>query len=177
MRETFSHNGKLDLACGDNKRPGFTGIDKYKTASTDVEFDLLEFPWPIASDSVDEINCANFFEHVPAKQRTAFMEEMHRVMKLGAKALFITPTHDRMLQDPTHEWPPIVQHSYLYWSQDWLKANKLMHGPYVTTANFGLTVQYHLDADILKDESINKDFAIYHYNNATTDLIATLIKT
>lgn len=176
MKEVMIHNGRLDLACGNNKLPGFTGVDKYKTDSTDLEFDLLNFPWPIADDSVREVNCSNFFEHVPAKLRNAFMEELYRVMPLGSKAVFTTPTHDRMLQDPTHEWPPIVPNSYLYWNQDWLKANKLMHGPYVTRANFSATYQYRLSDSILKISTIDKAFAVNHYNNATTDLIVTLIK-
>ena len=181
----LQHNGKLDLGCGDSKRPGFTGVDKFKTDSTDLLFDLLVFPWPIASGSTDEIHCANFFEHVPAKLRTSFMEEVHRVMKAGSKAVFITPMFDRMFQDPTHEWPPIVPNSYLYWNQEWLKQNKLMHGSYVTSADFFMTFGYAVHPDFAKSEDEDGDddeaeekqrFALLHYNNAISDLFTTLIK-
>ena len=35
---------RLDLACGDNKREGYFGVDKYKTASTDKVVDLMKYP-------------------------------------------------------------------------------------------------------------------------------------
>lgn len=56
---------KIDLACGDNKREDYIGIDKIKTASTDYVWDLEVFPWPIESDSVEEINCSHYIEHIP----------------------------------------------------------------------------------------------------------------
>lgn len=56
---------KLDLACGDNKREGFKGIDVAKTSSVDYVVDLQSFPWPIESESVEEINCSHYIEHIP----------------------------------------------------------------------------------------------------------------
>ena len=95
----ITHSGKIDLACGQNKREGFFGIDKYKTDATDAEIDLMQFPWPIETDSVDEVHCSMFLEHIPKDKRKPFMEEVHRVLKKGAKATFITPMGDRHMQD------------------------------------------------------------------------------
>lgn len=172
----IEHSGKLDLGCGDNKREGFFGIDKFKTASTDAELDLLQFPWPIESESVSEIHCSQFLEHVPAPLRKPFIEEVHRVLKVGGTAQIITPMGDRMLQDPTHQWPPIVPGSYLYFNQDWLTQNKLMHGEYVTTADFDYTYGYGLDQMVAARNAEFQQFAIKHYNNSAADLYVTLTK-
>jgi len=55
---------RLDLACGNNKREGFKGIDIIKTNSTDYIMDLQQFPWDIESESVEELNCSHYIEHI-----------------------------------------------------------------------------------------------------------------
>lgn len=172
----IKHNGKVDLGCGNNKREGFTGIDKYKTESTDVEIDLFQFPWPIESNTVDEVNCSHFFEHVPAKMRTKFMEEVYRIMKVGATAQFVTPMGDRAMQDFNHEMPPIVPGSYLYWNKNWLVQNKLEHGEYVTTANFDYTYGFALHPNVAARNAEFQAYATQYYVNAATDLFVTLTK-
>ena len=172
----IAHTGKLDLACGNNKREGFFGIDKFKTESTDANFDLLQFPWPIESDSVEEVHCSNFLEHVPAAQRKPFMEELHRVLKVGKSAQIITPMGDRMCQDPTHQWPPIVPGSYLYFNQQWLIDNKLMHGDYITKADFDYSYGYALHPQVGVRNAEYQQYAIQFYNNAASDLYVTVVK-
>lgn len=53
---------RLDLAAGQNPRPGFQGVDLF---TGDVRVDLLSFPWPWADASVDEAVCSHFVEHIP----------------------------------------------------------------------------------------------------------------
>lgn len=55
---------KLDLACGDNKREGYKGIDVAKTDSVDYVADLQQYPWPIESESAEEVNCSHYIEHI-----------------------------------------------------------------------------------------------------------------
>jgi len=55
---------RLDLACGDNKREGFIGIDVAETEFVDHVLDLQVFPWPIESESAEEINCSHYIEHI-----------------------------------------------------------------------------------------------------------------
>lgn len=55
---------KIDLACGDNKREGFFGIDIADIDSVDFVWDLNKYPWPIESNSVEELNCSHYIEHV-----------------------------------------------------------------------------------------------------------------
>lgn len=59
---------RLDLACGQRCKEGFEGLDLYAPAARKV--DLLKFPWPIESDSVDELHCSHFVEHIPARDLT-----------------------------------------------------------------------------------------------------------
>src|ERR1051326_1205179 len=129
---------KLDLGCGDSRREGFTGVDKFKTPSVDIIHDLFKFPWPFKANSVEEVWCSHFFEHVPKDKRAPFMDELHRVMQVGGKATFITPYYKspRATQDFSHEWPPISEESYLYFNKGWREVNKLTHGNYEMTCDF-----------------------------------------
>jgi len=56
---------KLNLACGDKKKEGFIGIDITETDSTDIIHDLNVYPWPFEDNSVDEIYCSHYIEHIP----------------------------------------------------------------------------------------------------------------
>lgn len=169
---------KLDLGCGDNKKEGFTGVDKFKTSSTDIVHDLLKFPWPFKDESVEEIHSSHFFEHIPQADRPKFMEEVHRILIPGGKASFITPYYKspRATQDFTHQWPPISEETYLYFNKAWREANKLTHGYYSMTCDFDFTYGYAIDgAWTLKSEEA-RGFAMRHYWNVISDLWVTLIK-
>ena len=167
---------KLDLGCGDNKREGFFGIDKYKTNSTDAELDLLSFPWPIADESITEIHCSHFFEHIPKNLRPKFMDEVYRILKKGGTALFICPMGNRMYQDYTHEWPPVLPESFLYFDKDWRTANKLLHGEYDIKSDFSFTYGYSLDQMVASRNLEFQQFALKFFQNAATDLYVTLVK-
>jgi predicted SAM-dependent methyltransferase len=54
---------KLDLACGQSPRDGFEGVDIYAGAQHQV--DLQEYPWPFEDESVLELNCSHYIEHIP----------------------------------------------------------------------------------------------------------------
>lgn len=169
---------KIDLASGDNKREGFYGIDKWKTATTDYEFDLLQYPWPIDDNCVDEINCSHFLEHIAGLDRPAFMDEVYRIMKVGAKAQFITPYYSssRSVQDFTHQWPPVCEGTYLYFNKGWREANKLTHGLYDVKSDFDFTYGYSMDSEVSSRNQEYQQFAIKHYINAAMDLFVTLVK-
>lgn len=55
---------KLDLGCGQNPKEGFDGVDLW-APDAKHKVDLFKFPWPFASDSVDEVHCSHFIEHIP----------------------------------------------------------------------------------------------------------------
>jgi hypothetical protein len=78
---------RLSLACGGNKPEGFMGVDIVKTSATDYVQDLLKFPWSqFADESVDEIECSNFVEHIPHGDSRhdpffQFFDEIYRILK------------------------------------------------------------------------------------------------
>lgn len=58
---------KLDLGCGQNPRDGFEGVDLF-APNVKHRVNLFQFPFPFESDSVDEIHCSHFVEHIPARE-------------------------------------------------------------------------------------------------------------
>ncbi|MFA7242402.1 MAG: methyltransferase domain-containing protein [Sulfuricellaceae bacterium] len=169
---------KLDIACGNRKQPGFIGVDKYETPSTDALVDLLVFPWPWKSESIDEVYCSHFFEHIPKEQRPVFMEELYRILKTGAKATIICPYggSNRAMQDFTHEWPPVFAESFLYFNKKWREENRLTHGPYAMTCDFDFRSGLDLEPNLVQCSKEDQALAIRHYINAARDLQITLFK-
>lgn len=167
---------KLDLGCGMNRQSGFTGVDNVKTEQVDIVHDLLTFPWPFETESVEEVFSSHFFEHVPAKLRFKFMDELYRVMVTGAKATFITPywSSMRAVQDPTHEWPPICEASYLYFNRGWREANKIGH--YMGKCDFDFSYGYFATEETKAKNQEAQQFSVGHYINAVNDLQVTLTK-
>lgn len=54
---------KLDLACGQSPRDGFEGVDIFPGAQHVV--DLQQYPWPFEDESVLDLNCSHYIEHIP----------------------------------------------------------------------------------------------------------------
>lgn len=169
---------RLDLGCGDNKMQDFFGIDKFKTDSSDFEFDLFEPNWPIADGTVDAIFSSHFFEHIPALKRPVFMDEVYRVLKVGAQATFIAPywSSMRAVQDFTHEWPPICEATFQYFNKGWRAVNKLRHGHYDMKCDFDFTYGYALDGGVFVRNPEWQQFALKHYIQAANDIHVTLTK-
>jgi SAM-dependent methyltransferase len=80
---------KLDIGCGNAKRPGFIGVDKLDLPGVDVTLDLLTETLPFDDDSVAAIYSAHFMEHVP--QPDHVLSEMGRVCADGALIEIWTP--------------------------------------------------------------------------------------
>ena len=128
---------KVNLACGNNLQKGFVGVDIIGKPETQAKIvhNLLTFPYPFKDNSVDEIFCSHFIEHLPHRDSFNdyffdFFNELYRIMKPGAKATFVAPyyTSMRAIQDPTHH-RSIGEATFLYVSKEWRKLNKLEHYP------------------------------------------------
>src|SRR6185369_2289998 len=117
---------RLDIACGKSKKQGFTGVDIWQGA--DIVVDLEKYPWPFEDNSVDEVYCSHYIEHVP--DLISFANELNRIMKVGAKAEIIAPYYSsiRAWQDPTH-LRAISENTFLYFNKKWRIINKLDHYP------------------------------------------------
>ena len=78
---------KYNLGCGNKKIDGYVNIDV--CGMPDVKCDLSRFPWPIESDSADEVFSEHFLEHVQDYELTVL--EMHRILKPNGILHFKVP--------------------------------------------------------------------------------------
>lgn len=167
---------KLDLACGQSPREGFTGVDIWSGA--EVSHDLLKFPWPFEDNSVDELHCSHFVEHIPHGSGGkdlffAFFDECWRILKPGGTMTVIAPNarSNRGFQDPTHQ-RYIVAETFAYLDEDWRKANKLDH--YDVLCNF----KGYANPTVLVEENARapevQNARYTHYWNTVLDWVAVL---
>lgn len=184
---------KLSLACGDRKPEGFKGVDIAKTDSTDYVQDLLTFPWTqFADNSVDEIECSHFIEHIPHGNGYndpffQFFDEIYRILKpaefdpanpnvpLKGFAVFVAPYYSsiRAWQDPTHQ-RAISEATFLYLNKQWRIDNKLDHYP--VSCNFDFNYGYLISQEWQSRNQETQSFATRNYTNAVTDIQAQIIK-
>lgn len=115
---------KLDFGCGPRKADGFEGVDQFAMPGVDHVLDVRG-AWPWADASVDEAFSSHFVEHLTQQERVHFFNELHRVLKPGAKASIVCPNWSsaRAYGDPTHRWPAISDWFFLYLNKDWRKVN------------------------------------------------------
>ena len=167
---------KLDLGCGLRKKPGFTGVDMSADCGADVVHDLRVAPWPFDDGSVDEVYCSHFLEHLDGAERIVFMQELHRVLKDGATAAIITPYWSSVgaVQDPTHQWPPVAEQSYLYFNAQ--ARRDMGMGHYEIRANFELSFGLAMDPKFKGKPEAEQAFAARHFLNVVQELHATLVK-
>lgn len=169
---------KLDLGCGQNKTPGFTGVDLY-APEVDVRLDLFKFPWPWKDGSVTEIVASHFLEHVPQALRWPFMSECWRILKEEGVMRIVVPNwkSERAYGDMTHEWPPVTTMFFFYLSKAWREANKLTYGAYDIRCNFESTAGPCAVSPAFASRTNEVQvFACTHYLESYGDMWCTLTK-
>lgn len=164
---------KYDLACGQNKQDGFIGVDQEKINGVDIVHDLVnDRPWPIASDSADELFCSHFVEHL--YDLCGFMDECYRILKDGGTMTLIHPyyTSVRAWQDPTHV-RGINEVTWYYFNAEWRAMQKLDHYPVVCDFEIEtITAAYNEPWNLKSEEA--RQFAMLHYFNVISDLTVIL---
>lgn len=123
---------KLNLGASDRRIDGYVSVDIATPA--DVVADLAK-PWPWADSSIDGIVAYDIIEHLPDRIHT--MNELHRVLKPGARAQIEVPDAMRgagFYQDPTHK-SPWVMNSFQYFEDRSYAHTRLAHA-YGITARF-----------------------------------------
>jgi len=134
---------KLDLACGQDCREGFEGVDRAQLPGVKHVWDLMRYPWPFEDNSVAEIFCSHYIEHIPMVDIDGqdallrFFDECYRILIPGGWMQVVTPNArcDRAFQDPTHR-RFIVQQTFAYLDANWRAAAKIDH--YNVKCNFGV---------------------------------------
>ena len=147
---------------------------KIKLNLHEAKHDLAKFPWPYKDESISELTCFHRFEYIPARLRIPFMEEIFRILDKGGQASFITTywTSPRSVQDPTCEWPPICEQSFLYFNKGWRATNQLKP----IKCDFDFTYGYQVDPETAARNQESQSFWLKHYLNTATDLQVMLTK-
>jgi len=171
---------KLDLGCGKNVIKSqdefpFVGVDCISFEGVSVVHDLRNTPWPWNDGEVDEVFSSHFVEHLTGTERIAFFNELYRVLKVGGKALIITPDWSNACAygDPTHQWPPMSSWYALYLNKAWRDVNA-PHVGYTCDFDWMHGVSWEEWLMTRSDES--KPFALQHYINTVRDIHVTLSK-
>ncbi len=167
---------RLDLGCGTRKREGHIGVDVRQFDGVDVVCDLGKDKWPWEDNSVDEVWCNQLVEHLHPPERIHFVNELHRVLKKGAKATIITPhwASNRAYGDLTHVWPPVCEWWYSYLKAEWRKVNAPHNDGY--TCDFEGAWGYVPNPKIQTRATEFQQWAMEFYKESAMDLVATITK-
>lgn len=122
---------KLDVGCGSKKRKGFVGMDVVPIEGVDIVHDMNLKPWPIESNSVEEIIFDDVLEH--SKDFLTILSEVYRVAKPECIVKIAVPhfSSDNMYTDPTHT-TFFSTRSFNYFD----KSLNHKHGFYLSDVNF-----------------------------------------
>jgi SAM-dependent methyltransferase len=98
----------LHLGCGRTIKAGWVNLDRVAGEGVDVVADLDrcgEQPLPFADDRFRLFQATHVLEHL--RDPLALMQELHRIAKPGARAVFHVPygSSDDAWSDPTHVRP------------------------------------------------------------------------
>lgn len=165
---------RLDIGCGEAKREGFIRVCHGKAPWADICRNLTD-PWPWAADSVEEIHCRRTIEYIDGPRRVPFMEEMFRVMKVGAKAAIFVPywSSVRAIQDPFLAFPPLCEQSFLHFNKEWREQNGVA---YPIKADFHLTAGHYVEPDLEARVVEYRAFVSKHWLNTAHEMQVVLTK-
>jgi SAM-dependent methyltransferase len=94
----------LDLGCGTAKEAGAVGVDNVSLPAVDVVHDLLDFPYPFADGSAEQVYLKHVLEHFPLPDAQRILREVYRILEPGgvmhvrvphvfSVAAWVDPTH------------------------------------------------------------------------------------
>ena len=163
---------KLDIGCGKTPSEGFIGIDAIDFGQKHVHDVRKGIPYK--DNSVAEVRCSHFVEHLTWDERVPFFNELYRVLKVGAVAQIITPhwSHACFYGDPTHK-APMSEWYPLYLNKGW-RETQAPHVGY--TCDFDYVVAGSWDPRL---QGRNPEFTQNAMNtqiNGWRDLIISLTK-
>jgi SAM-dependent methyltransferase len=176
---------KVDLAAGLNKKgEDYIGIDYVKVDGIDIVHNLNTYPWPFEDNSVDELFCSHYVEHIPhdifnptdtRDGLIQFMDECYRILKPGGKLTIQVPfgSSIRAFQDPTHR-RFLFKESFYYFNKDWRDSVGVSH--YGIKSDYDMVFSYFITNEMtLKSQEV-RDIAFIHDWNVIDDLRIELIK-
>lgn len=196
LPETPPGTLRLDLACGRNVKKGFIGVDnsdylQYSKiihedespctvselkGETCLKWNLTKTPWPFMSESVYEVSCLHYVEHISDLE--SFMKELHRVLIPLGTATIGGPyyTSTGAYQDYTHK-RFLNENTMRYFDQEWLKRQGIdkIYGGHGVDFEIINTVFIFTNEWAPKSEEA-KVYALKHYWNVADDIMYVLRK-
>lgn len=184
---------RLDLGCGCNKKDGFVGVDIRQFPGVDIVHDLRT-PWPWPDNSVEEVHCAHFVEHLhhseEQPERVFFCNELYRVLVPGGKALIVVPcwSSARAYGDYQHKWPPVSPWWFYYLTKRWRVGdpasgvvpnaphNDISYDPAGYSCDFDVNFGFSMHPQIALRNQEMQQFALTFYIEAGQDIVATFQK-
>ena len=167
---------KLDLGCGPKPKEGYIGVDIRDYGRSDIIIQDLRGPGPWKWDdcSVDSVWSHHFVEHLKARERMHFANELFRVLKPGGTAEIIVPhwCSGRAYGDLTHEWPPVSEFWFLYLSRSW-RESQAPHSCDDYSCDFVVDWGVQLRPDVASRNQEYQQFASVFYREACQDIVAT----
>lgn len=141
-----------------------------------VELAKAKKPLKQRSNSVDSAEVIHVLPYLTAVERIAFVNELWRVMKKGARAQIVTPywASNRTYSDLRVQWPPISEGWYFNLDSDYRKND--VNGDKRYKCDFNATWGYALHPSLHTRNQEYQQHAITFWKESAQDLIATLIK-
>jgi hypothetical protein len=132
--------------------------------------------WTQATNSVDEVNIINLIQFLTPVERIHFVNELHRVMKPGAKAQINAPhwCSSRAMGDMAFQWPPVSEAWLHHLNKEWRVANAPWGKGY--KCDFDVAGGYGLHPLLMTRNQEYQMHAVTFWKEAAQDLIATLVK-
>ncbi len=181
---------KLDLGSGNNPREGFTGVDSIKFDKVSVVHDLRVTPWPFEDNSVAEVSCSHFLEHLTNLndkwERVHFFNELYRILvpveynaagipeKGFARIVIPHWCSNRYYGDPTHK-EPFGEMGICYLDPEWRKNNAphtdIAHNPNGYNCHFAVTYDYTLHQEMAGRNAEYVRMAVSFWKEIAQDLI------
>jgi predicted SAM-dependent methyltransferase len=126
-------------------------------------------------NSVDELGVINTIEYLKPEERILFINELHRILKSGGKAMIVTPywASSKAYGDLNFQWPPVVESWYFSLNREWREKNNPDER---YTCDFDHTWGYGMHQLIQSRNQEYQQHAIIFWKEAAQDLMATLIK-
>lgn len=92
---------------------------------THKDLSKVKKKWEQASGSVDEVAVQNLIQMLTPDERIHFVNELHRVLKSGAKAVISAPwwASSRAYGDLAFQWPPVSEGWFFHLNAAWRKEN------------------------------------------------------
>ena len=197
---------RIDLACGQNKREGFIGVDIVSAPGVDIVHDLNVYPWPFEDNSVDEINCSHYIEHIKHSDTLTDVKEILHTSssfkEFKEKTLELSHQQDGMIKFMDEIYrilkvggkailtAPYVTHTRAYGDpthtryihdMSFYYYNKEWRDTnkldhYGIKSNFDMKFSYYIDESLLLKSEEVRNELFTTHWNSIKDIIANLVK-